>query len=232
MSHKRISKSDKEKAKERKNNGKNKYEKYSKSKIMILLLLLIMPLTSAQSFTFNQNEVIDLKFPCHDTNNNFCSDQTQCLINIQYPNMTSLVYNGSMTYNYAFFNYTIVTRTLGVYSVDMSCFGNTTGFSTFTFEVKSESLVLLIFLLSGAFLFLILSIFGNTEYFLYVSGVCFLVAGIYIMIFGLITINDWYSRAISFVSLGTGLLLMIGAYWTYNTSDDSFTKEGDEEEEF
>ena len=63
-----------------------------------------------------------------------------------------------------------------------------------------------------AFAFLIISLFGNTEFFLFVSGCLFLVDGMFIMIFGLNDILNFYTRTIAFISIGVGLLLALGSY--------------------
>jgi hypothetical protein len=94
-----------------------------------------------------------------------------------------------------------------------------------SYLVKSNSITLFIILLALASLFFIATLFVNEEFFVYISGVLFLVAGIYAMINGVDIANDMYSRAISYVLIGIGLLFTIGAY-IFN----SYEKSSEEEE--
>ena len=103
----------------------------------------------------------------------------------------------------------------------MSAWVNT---NTEEIEIKSTSLTFLIFIYALAVIFFISTLFVDEEFLVYISGVLFLVAGIYVMINGLEDLNNMYSRAISFVSLGIGLLFTLGAY-IYN----SYEKSGGEE---
>jgi hypothetical protein len=81
-----------------------------------------------------------------------------------------------------------------------------------SYLVKSNSITLFIILLALASLFFIATLFVNEEFFVYISGVLFLVAGVYAMINGVDIANDMYSRAIAYVLIGIGFLFTIGAY--------------------
>lgn len=87
----------------------------------------------------------------------------------------------------------------------------------------------LILLLVMAFVFLGATLVVDEPIFVYVSGVLFLIVGIYTMINGIgdYDIKNIVVKTISFVSLGLGVLLTIGAY-IYN----SYSSRSETEEEF
>ena len=72
-----------------------------------------------------------------------------------------------------------------------------------------------------------MSIFGNTEFFLFVSGSLFILSGILGMIYGISSLSETYTRLISFVTIGIGLLFIIGAYLDYG----NFGKDEQDEED-
>jgi hypothetical protein len=107
----------------------------------------------------------------------------------------------------------------------MSCTNGTiSGFSTFGFEIKNGNIIFLLILLGLASLFFIATLIVNEEFFVYISGVLFLIAGMYIMINGIDVVSDMYSRTIAYVTIGLGLLFTVGAY-VFNSYTDSSEEE-------
>jgi hypothetical protein len=104
--------------------------------LAIVLLTSLLPITLAADFTVKQNDVIDIKIPCYDNNNAPCISTTICNITIFNPNQT-LVNNQRMTWNPAFFNYTVTnTQNLQTYSGTDSCIGGLTyGYTTFSLQI-------------------------------------------------------------------------------------------------
>ena len=148
-----------------------------------------------------------------------CGSCSYVNISIYYPNSTKAITNDAMTnvgggyWEYSFLS----TNELGKY--DYPTCGDIDGVHTCSssdelpyFEVKNSNYFLFYTLLGLAMLFFIATLFVNEEFFVYISGILFLISGIYLMINGIDLVNDWYSRGISYVLIGIGLLFSIGAY--------------------
>lgn len=110
---------------------------------IIILSIIVIPYVLAEtpeesSYIFKQSTDIDLKISCFDLNNTYCNAGTNCNLTILNPNSNSLINNQQMTYNTAFYNYTLnTTQTsyLGEYPVIILCSGISSGFSSFNFQV-------------------------------------------------------------------------------------------------
>lgn len=64
-----------------------------------------------------------------------------------------------------------------------------------------------LFLLLGGFIIFGFASYLKNEYIGLLSGMLLIVAGIYMMIYGLGLFQDMYTRAISFITLGIGLMI-------------------------
>lgn len=199
-----------------------------KQVIFILTFMLLFGFVSAvnveqEPIKINQYQPITLNQICaNSTYSNITSgfiDGT----NIQLINSdTPMTLNGSNTYRYVWTN-TSLTGKYYFYGIcDEDGTEKVWGLS---YQVKSSSNYFFILLICLASLFFVATLFVNEEFFVYISGVLYLVAGIYSMINGIDIVNDWYSRAISYVLIGIGFLFTIGAY-IFN----SYEKNSDEEE--
>lgn len=188
-----------------------------KSKLVYLMVGIVLfsfaPIINAESIgNFKQNQEMQIT--------NYCNDGTCTYMNltsITSPNGTVTTYNSAMTQNIQEFNYSYIPTELGTYNFK-TC-GNPSGniiCDSDTFEVTSTgtggSMFFIILLTSLAIIFFIASLFVPEEFFVYISGVCFLIGGIYLMINGMDVLNDTNTRYLSFVYLGIGLLFTIGAY--------------------
>ena len=108
--------------------------------LLILLGIFLINIVSAAepSYIFKQNDEVDLKVSCYETDFSFCESSTTCNITILYPDNSLLIDNNEMTNNVNYFNITIPENqinVLGEYSAAASCVGTYNGFSTFNFEV-------------------------------------------------------------------------------------------------
>jgi len=179
---------------------------------LILISGMLIGVASALE-TYKQNTPIDLKFTC-TLNNAIPSASTTYNITIDYPNGTTFINNQLATpKGQGLFNYTTTFKKVGTYKVLEFCYDSPYSYSnTEEIEIKSTSLTFLIFIYALAIIFFISTLIVDEEFLVYISGVLFLVGGIYIMINGLEDINDLYSRTISYVSVGIGMLFTIGAY--------------------
>ena len=179
-----------------------------------LLLIILSGFVSANNY---QEHKQNTNFTLSITSNN----ATSCnLSNIDYSNGINIIYNRELTQDGRMF-YTTLTEgnysNLGDVCHNIICTDGTnyeTGSVCRT--IKNSNLTFFIILLSLASLFFIATLFVNEEFFVYISGVLFLIAGVYTMINGIDIINNWYSRAISYVCIGLGFIFTIGAY-LYNS---------------
>lgn len=180
------------------------------------------PCGSTNSFLgeFGQAEEITLKQVC-----DACT-----YVNISavtYPNSSVEVINAEMTksgidYYYDFIN----TNDLGCYSY--SVYGDKDGgFDTevFDFKIGKGSLIFVILLFAFAIVFFLASLVTPEEFFVYISGVCFLILGVYLISTGIGIIDGIHTRNLGYISLGIGILFTVGAY-IYNYG----IKERDDEE--
>ena len=133
-------------------------------------------------------------------------------------------------------NYTIIFPEIGDYPTQLYCFDSSGNSSSepyihVTSTGRDNSLFIIILMFSLACFFLILTMFVNEEIFVYISGLLFLIIGIFTMIFGLEDLSDLYTRAISYITLGLGMLFTLGAY-LYNSYSLRQDKEDEYEENF
>ncbi|MFI5405049.1 MAG: hypothetical protein ACHQ1D_00905 [Nitrososphaerales archaeon] len=183
----------------------------------IILLSLIFFITfissvSAQSSAdqylgkFKQGSCVDLKMTC--SNCNFVNI-TQAI----YPNSTQALGQVSMTkagtiYNYSFCN----TQTLGkyIYWVIGDLDGELTSVGV-GFDIASGDVYLILVLVGLGLIILIFAFLMENEWLGFIAGVLFIVAGVYVLIYGLLTLSDLYTRAIAWTLIGLGFLFEIAA---------------------
>jgi hypothetical protein len=155
-----------------------------------------------------------------------------CNITTVYdPNHLSLVVDKQMTKRGSTFNYTLsnsYTTALGIYIVEGVCGdGNYYEPFAYSFEVtttgnkSSISLWISIILMLVSVVFLILSLMLDNRYMGFITGILFIVSGLYIMIYGFGSMADMYTRTVGIVLLGVGLIVFfISAFNNYNDSED------------
>jgi len=188
------------------------------------MLVETLGIVSASEYT-EQKQNTDFTLSITSNNATSCN-----MSSIDYSNGTVIIFNRELTQDGRTF-YTTLTQgnysSLGDICHNVVC---TDGVDYETGSVcrtiKNSNLTFFIILLALASLFFIASLFVNEEFFVYISGVLFLIAGIYTMINGIDIVNDWYSRAISYVCIGLGFLFTLGAY-IYN----SYSKYGDDDDD-
>lgn len=193
--------------------------KHANKKIILILgifLLAFAPFVNATLPDIASGECITIK--------TILNTSTINISTISYPNQTIAVSNKLMNKTAQTFTYLFCdTNTLGNYIYDY--FDNEGNVYVNDFNVTSTGAsgfnLYLILLTSLAVIFFIASLFVPEEFFVYISGILFLVGGIYLMINGLNVINNTNTRYLSYVYLGIGLLFTIGAYIFNLYSDDS-----------
>jgi len=193
--------------------------------LFLLLGMFLFSLVSAESIgTVKQGDEIQLTNYCWAGG---CTSAT--LTSITYPNGKVENINSTMTKNTQNFNYTYTPTEIGVYSFN-TC-SNPWGIlvcDSDTFEVTSTgtggSMFFIILITILALIFFISSLFVPEEFFVYISGVSFLIGGIYLMINGIDVLNDTNTRYLSYLYIGIGFLFSIGAY-VYNLYSENSEEE-------
>lgn len=191
--------------------------------ILGMFLLTLVPLVAADNIgTFKVNEPMQLTNYCIEGT---CTYMTLGVITTPSPNSERINVSAAMTQNGQNFNYSYTPTKLGIYTFT-TC-GNPGGnliCDSDTFESTSSgsegSNFFIILITALAVIFFIASLFVPEEFFVYISGVCFLIGGIYLMSNGLDVLNDTNTRYLAFIYLGIGLLFSLGAY-IYNLYEDN-----------
>jgi len=190
---------------------------------MIGLLLSLSVVVAAPSFTFKKYTSPDLKISCFDINNSLCNSAVDCYITISDPDGDIFVNGQELTYNTEYWNITLPTlEKTGIYPVqNVRCVGNTTGFSTFTFEVtptgRSQTSLLdnpMILILGILALMLVgMGVYFTSPGLGFLGSLMFIMGGIYTMIYGFNNVTDIYTRSIAGIFIGLGFIFMfLSAY--------------------
>jgi len=112
--------------------------------VFMILLFSSSVIAIDSSYIFKRNTDIDLKISCFDENYYECGDLVNCSITINNPDGSNLIKNGEMSNNIDYFNISIQKEDLtetGEYNAIMVCEStNTSGFSTFIFEVTPNGI--------------------------------------------------------------------------------------------
>lgn len=197
-----------------------------KSAFIVLMVLfasmMIVGLVSAadDELFFKSNAPIDLKMSCI-VNGTYCAPTASCNLTVVKPSGEVILNNMPTTNQVSYYNYSLPGQdTLGDYGSKLVCYDPVAGFSgsqDFIFTITSTgkaggSSLMLVLILFGAGIFLFaLALKMHNEYVGFAAGGVFLTTGVYIMIYGLGVLSDFYTRAIAYVALGFGLLILIAA---------------------
>lgn len=194
--------------------------------ISIFLITNVLGQDSSTSSTslgdFEPGECVVLKQLC--ANCTFVN-----ITSIVYPNKTIDLNVKGMTKIGTEYNYTLCsTQTTGRYVVNGN--GNPSGILTvfaFDFNIRYPGNVwLFLFLVGLGILVLLFAFLMENEWLGFVSGVLFIVAGVYIMIYGLVGLASLYTRAIGYALIGLGLLFEIAAGYKVAEEARGFNSSG------
>lgn len=225
--------------KQKKKENKEKEEKkiiYFFLFMIIFILLTINFIQAEIGFfgTFKKGSCINLKQTCYNDSISQCSFN-KILEVIDPEGLTaisniSMVTSDKMTYTYNFCNATKIGTYIvqGVGDGDINEPNWNYDFSVTTTGNSSPNSIPLFFFLGGIIILIIAFIFKN-EYFGLFSGFLFIVAGIYMMIYGLGIIADDYTRIIAYISLGLGIIICFtSVYEMFNgEGGNGLTEEGE-----
>jgi len=199
--------------------------------LLIIASSMMMAFASADTETYKVNTEVNLKLTC-TINNAVPSAAATLNLTIAYPNGTLMLDNAETeARGNGIFNYTITFRDIGTYYPTLVCVDGTNSYSDssgryiITSTGAGGSMFYIILITALAVIFLIATLFVDEEFFVYLSGVLFLIGGIYLMINGLDVLNDINTRYLAYIYLGIGILFTVGAY-IYN----GYSKSKGEEE--
>ena len=104
-----------------------------------VLIMIFSTGVLGADFYFKKGNIINLKITCHLNGAN-CDNTINCNLTSFYPNSSVFVDNKAMTYNAAYFDYTLpATNITGVFNNDMVCYsGNISTFSLFSYEINNR----------------------------------------------------------------------------------------------
>lgn len=215
--------------------------KNERKEMMILfagLIFLIFQLSFISAIptlgVFKVDTCVELKQTCGN-----CSYVN--ITSVLYPNSTPVVINDLMTKDGSSFNYTFCENSaLGNYIVNG--IGDPEGVPTIfaynyiiTTTGNNNNYVIPLFLALGGFILLIFAFVLKNNYLGFMTGILFIVLGIYTIVYGLGIMSDFYTTAIAYVSLGLGLFIFLAsAYSAINETNVNLFKIGreDEDEDF
>lgn len=192
-----------------------------KSKIiylMIGLILINIILVSAESsYNFKQNELVNYRFRCFSNiTNSYCSDATQLMISVEYPNGQNALDNQSMTYNPTYFNVSLPTNMIGDYeAIIVSPTVNGT-ISEFTYSVTpsgfagSNTLIFYFLILGISFGVIVLGFWVRDAWITIFGTFGLYFVGVYILINGIAGLKDTTTTyAIGIIILGVAMYISI-----------------------
>lgn len=190
----------------------------------LMMFTLVTGLTSASDDDYMGKQFMDVPIieTCGDLGA-ACDVTYTCNITIVNPNQEVIVSNQLMTKNDSFYNFTLIdTDLLGIFKIKTYCGNGTFSGESIdgTLEVTTtgtttDTLKLIIFLLCGALILYLISIFIKNRVIGFLSGMLFLVAGTYIMIYGFLDLADFYTRSIAgiVIALGGFITITSGLGW-------------------
>lgn len=184
--------------------------------ITIIMGMFLITLVSASNFLGQQYEDITILENCRDDGSP-CDATYLCNITITDPYNNVTVSNAPMTRESTYYNYTLIdTDELGIYNFLTDCSNGTfSGTNEGTLEVtstgKDTNPTLVIIILAVAFVLFFIGVFVKNFSIGFISGVLFLVTGVYTMIYGFTYLNDTYTRAVAYVILGFGFIITLTA---------------------
>lgn len=195
--------------------------------LVAIIALLVIPNISAanEALTFKQHEIVDIKLPCSYKGANCnITAAAGCNLTVIYPNGTFMFENQPMTLGVGtgIANYTLPnTFALGDHPYKQSCyeselFGEDTGVITITSTgTEGNNNLILIFFGVFAVLLLVIGYAMEIPTMGFFAGIMFLLSGMFVLIYGFGSINDWYTQAFGVVAIALGIIISMAAAFTW-----------------
>jgi len=151
-----------------------------------------------------------------------------------------------MTKNGYSFNYTLngaYTQDIGSYTVETICGdGVNVKSGIYSFEVTTtggstgNSLWMALLLMGVSLIFFIVSLYADNQYIGFITGISFVVSGMYVMIYGFGGLADLYTRTIAMILIAFGfIVLFISAFHEHGDKNglaDYFSTKKSEYDEY
>jgi len=199
--------------------SKNIIKIYSLFSFLVAIMFIMftqLTFVSAETQTlgvFKQGDCIELIQICSNCSYNNISS-------VLYPNSTKALGEVAMIKTGTNFVYTFCnTSMLGQYIVNG--YGDVEGLVTvwaYDFKVtttgNNNNNTIPLFLALGGFIILVLAFALKNNYLGFMSGVLFIILGIYVIIYGLGFISDLYTMTIGYVSIGMGLFIFLASAYS------------------
>ena len=185
-----------------------------------VILLSGIALAEIESLgSVKQNDCISLPQVCPN-----CSWVN--ISSVTYPNKTMVVNEWPMTKSGITYNY-IFCGNKEIGQMIINGHGDVDGLDTpfgYDYEVtstgKTGGYIIPLFFMLGGFLIFGIALWQKNEYIGLFSGFAFIVSAIYMMIYGLGSLMDTYTRMFSFIALGIGLTICFASvYEMYHDED-------------
>jgi len=197
----------------------------NKKIIMGLFLILLVPTLVSASDFFKYGEQVELRRECFN-DGDLCDVTFSCSLTTYNPNGSVILDNVAMVRETSYYNYNLSGVDNGEYRNRMTCTdGTDSGSEIFYFSItptgddRGNNIFLILTI--GSILFMILTISFRDDTLGFVTGALFLITGVYVMVYGIANLADLYTRAISYISIGLGLLFIISAaYNNLSVSDN------------
>ena len=205
-----------------------KQKKMNQKYVFIVLLAIILagtilPLASASLGTYQQNSCVDIKTILNTTAANISS--------LSWPNSTAIITNRVMNKTGYTFNYTFCsTRVEGTYVYDyVDAIGNVyvNNFIVTPTGDTTSNTFFVVFCIISVVLLLLAYVFKNTV-FAFLSGLAFLVTGVYTMINGFGDVTTTYTYIVAVIIIGLGAILAITSALDF--MDETYGGGGESEE--
>lgn len=185
--------------------------------LTFIFSMFLLSFTSAVSpdYIAEYCSSVDIKETC--TVDGFpCDDSYSCNITIINPNLEVVVRDGEMTRNFPIYNYTFSNTTiLGDYTIHIYCTNTTLGGydRDITLEItttgREPEIKLSIFMLLVSLVAFILALYLKNYAVGFISGILFLITGIYLIVYGFGDVANMYTQAMAYVILAFGMFIML-----------------------
>jgi len=196
---------------------------FSTYALVFLLALLMLPAITAADATptFKQGEDINFSIPTYNSDNSPATVATRCNFTLMNPESAVIINNQAMGHSSSgFYSYWIssplTANMSGMYPATVNCDnGVDYGYANFAIRITPtgsiqssifENPILLIFIA----LALILLVMGISFHIIplgFLSGILFMLGGMYTMIYGFNNVTDLYTRGIAAVIITLGFVI-------------------------
>ena len=151
---------------------------------------------------------------------------------IQLPNQTTIFYNVEMTQSYNDFN--VVVKAENFTLTGETCMGITCTDGTTdevgsvceevnsTSTTNSQSSLLFLILILSALVFFVGGYLLDQDWLIFLSGILWMITGVYVMIYGILNFTNLYTRTIAAVCLAVGIVLIVAGIFNISKAGGDF----------